>query len=263
MSTEEPEPAVAVEDGKEGEEPTVEDQPTSHMDLYHAVTRSMGKLDELKELLEDSELEPGALDGKGPGGWTPINSASFEGYVDIVKYLLVHKANIEIPNDNGYTPLNAASFFGHAEVVKVLLAAGADVTTTDQDGKCPLKNAKNEKFHDVVALLQDIEGANVPVVKKPKEIKRKAEESLGVVPYVAPPPKAKVQKTTATEGDELWAEMLQAKAEGRDPFSGVTLAKLKTVLKYKGAKLSGNRSAIVERVHGLLFFGEEAAALVS
>ena len=54
-------------------------------------------------------------------GRTPINSASFNGHLYVVKYL--HEechADVETKDNNGWTPINIASRYGHLEVVKYL-----------------------------------------------------------------------------------------------------------------------------------------------
>ena len=54
-------------------------------------------------------------------GWTPINTASSNGHIEVVKLLLEKGADITIASDSGWTPLNSASDNGHLAVVKLLL----------------------------------------------------------------------------------------------------------------------------------------------
>jgi ankyrin repeat protein len=72
-------------------------------------------------------LEKGAdLTVTSNEGWTPLNSATRKGHVDIVKLLFNKVANLVAANHGGRTPLHKASANGHEAVVKLLLENGAE-----------------------------------------------------------------------------------------------------------------------------------------
>ena len=75
--------------------------------------------------------DPNAAQGDG---LTALHLAAQEGNLEIVKVLLVAKANVEAKSRiGGYTPLHLAAGAGRTEVVRALLDAGAkpgEVTTT-------------------------------------------------------------------------------------------------------------------------------------
>jgi len=48
---------------------------------------------------------------------------------------------VEIANNNGWTPLNSAAFEGHEEVFRELLKDGASVEGANNNGWTPLKSA--------------------------------------------------------------------------------------------------------------------------
>ncbi|KAH8800873.1 ankyrin repeat-containing domain protein [Xylogone sp. PMI_703] len=69
---------------------------------------------------------------------TPVNAASSNGHVEVVKLLLEKGADITVVSKYGWTPVYAASLKGHIKVIKLLLEKGADITTANNDGWTPL-----------------------------------------------------------------------------------------------------------------------------
>ncbi|XP_021695049.1 uncharacterized protein LOC110674850 [Aedes aegypti] len=91
---------------------------------------------------------------------TPLHTAAYNGYIEMVKLLIDHNVNIDTKDDAGRTPLHRASRNGHHEVVKLLIDNGANVNTTDNEGWTPLHYASRNGQLEVVKLLID-NGANV------------------------------------------------------------------------------------------------------
>jgi parvulin-like peptidyl-prolyl isomerase len=74
---------------------------------------------------------------------TPLYFAAAKGNLEIVKFLLEHKANPNKKTSVSGTPIHSASAYGHLEIVKLLVEAGAD------------KNLKNPFGKKAVYLAQD------------------------------------------------------------------------------------------------------------
>ena len=85
---------------------------------------------------------------------TPLSAASENGYLEIVKYLVEHGADIEF-NENW--PLWLSAAYGHLEVVKYLLENGADIHA---QGDLALFDASYNGDLEVVKYLIK-HGANV------------------------------------------------------------------------------------------------------
>ena len=74
---------------------------------------------------------PGDLDAVDDFGNTALHYAAFRGWLEGVRLLLDHGANVEgaaLDGDTCLRPLHAAVFAGEPEVVQALLAAGVDVS---------------------------------------------------------------------------------------------------------------------------------------
>ncbi|KAE9388108.1 ankyrin, partial [Gymnopus androsaceus JB14] len=67
-------------------------------------------------------------------GDTALTQASQEGHCEIVKLLLNHGADKDIPGFKKYTPLIIAAENGHTHVVSVLIENGANVNAQTEDG---------------------------------------------------------------------------------------------------------------------------------
>ena len=101
-------------------------------------------------------------------GRTPIYEASFNGHVEVVKYLIRNKATIDAAtNENddppGATALIVACQEGQLQVVQLLLNAGADVRRQKKDGAdCVSSAAKNNR----VEILKEILPKHLSLIKR-------------------------------------------------------------------------------------------------
>ena len=85
--------------------------------------------------------------------WTPLHYAAFNGYLEIVYYLLDHGAKIEAKDDVETTPLMFAVHKNHFEVVKCLIEKGAQLDIKDKYGYTPLHFAAKYSSLEMVKLL--------------------------------------------------------------------------------------------------------------
>ena len=108
------------------------------------------------ELVEHLTLKyPQYASAKGGLCGTALHSASFEGHLQVVRYLLRHGVDVNIRNTESSTPLLLASWKGHRDIVQCLLDQGADLDLRDKWYNSPLTLAAHYGHVDVVRLLLD------------------------------------------------------------------------------------------------------------
>ena len=84
-----------------------------------------------------------------------VGDSSLEKFTAIVKLLLEHDADPNIPTKGGYSPLGTAAFRGRIDMVKLLIAHGAKINSRDKDGNTPLKLAIKKGHRRTAALLRE------------------------------------------------------------------------------------------------------------
>ncbi|VDI16414.1 Hypothetical predicted protein, partial [Mytilus galloprovincialis] len=86
-------------------------------------------------------------------GNTPLIYTCYDGYTDIVQWMLHNVVDVDQCRDNGVNGLHMASQNGHTEIVKLLLERNPNVDLCDKDGYSPLYRASNNGHTDIVKLL--------------------------------------------------------------------------------------------------------------
>ena len=92
------------------------------------------------------------LHHRGQDG-TALVAASQNGHLDVVKFLLSKKADVNATDKNGATALILASGNGHAEIVSLLLGKGAKMNAQNADGGTALMSAAGNGHEGVVRVL--------------------------------------------------------------------------------------------------------------
>jgi len=97
-------------------------------------------------------------------GNTALNSAAWNGQVEIIKILLEDpNLDIDFANNRQRTALMTAVGRGHLEIVKILLAAGANVNALDYHGSNSLMMAL-EGSHTKIAEILIKSGININAI---------------------------------------------------------------------------------------------------
>ena len=95
------------------------------------------------------------VSAKDKVGSTPLNVASYNGHVDIVKILIDNGADVNPKRNDGFTPLHYATVKGHVDVARVLIDNGANVNAMNSSGWTPLGIAKFRNEDSIVELLEN------------------------------------------------------------------------------------------------------------
>ena len=114
-----------------------------------------GDLEAAKQALEQS---PDDIDEPDYAKNTPLQKASLEGHVNVVKFLIgTGNCNINNANTSQDTPLIDAVENGHLEVVKLLLAGGADPHLQNKAGSKPYDviDDQDEHSEELMAALRE------------------------------------------------------------------------------------------------------------
>jgi ankyrin repeat protein len=88
-------------------------------------------------------------------GFTPLQLACFFGHAAVAEYLVDQGADIHAVARNAMQvqPLHAAVAGQYVEIVKLLIAHGANVNAKQQSGFTPLMAARQNQNKEIQALL--------------------------------------------------------------------------------------------------------------
>jgi hypothetical protein len=84
---------------------------------------------------------------------TALGLASFVGSVEVSRLLIRHGADVNSRTRNDWTPLNRASKQGHLNLVRFLIENHADVDSPNHEGVTPLHSAASKGHLDIVKVL--------------------------------------------------------------------------------------------------------------
>jgi len=125
-------------------QPSFMDKPSVHSAALK------GQLSLLRTLLsEDRTL----LDQVDSDGRAPIHWAASSGSLEIVRYLVDQKAQVNNQDASGWTPLHIAASAGQYLVVIDLVGAGADINARNDKGITPLHYAASKGHVDIARCL--------------------------------------------------------------------------------------------------------------
>jgi len=101
-----------------------------------------------KESSYNGDLEEGVL--------TPLTSACThpEPNLEVLEYLLKHKAKVNMRDGTGELPLTKAAFHGNVDAIKLLVKHRAKVNARNREGKTPLEICKENGHEEAAGYLK-------------------------------------------------------------------------------------------------------------
>lgn len=110
------------------------------------------------------EQHPQEIDTYASHGFTPLGIATYFGYEEIVRYLLLKGADPNLPSNNGYQvyPLHSAIGSNFEGIAKMLVEAGAEVNVLQASNITPLHSAAQNGNIEMLILLLE-QGAQVNI----------------------------------------------------------------------------------------------------
>lgn len=88
-------------------------------------------------------------------GMTPLHTAVYHGETEIVRLLLEHGADVNAKDEDGWTPLHWATQYCQTEPCELLLQYGADANVKDVYGWTPLSTAARLGYTTICKILLD------------------------------------------------------------------------------------------------------------
>ncbi|KAF5379764.1 hypothetical protein D9615_005749 [Tricholomella constricta] len=114
---------------------------------------------------------------------TPLHWAASSGAIDIARFLIDQKSEVDKPDNSGWTPLHIAVSAGHDEVVQELVGAGADVNRKNDKGITPLHYAASKSRIDIGRLLIS-RGADINAKDKASQVPLHRAATTGSVGFI-------------------------------------------------------------------------------
>jgi hypothetical protein len=107
------------------------------------------------------------INKRNSSGETPLHQEVIKGDLELVAFLIEHKAPLNTKDYAGWSPLHEACNHGFFEIAQILIENGADVTVCGCDKVTPLHDAAMNAHLDIVKLLIK-SGAKVNALNKQK-----------------------------------------------------------------------------------------------
>jgi hypothetical protein len=112
----------------------------------------------------------------------------------MIRYLISHGANVNLPNLNGEMPLHRAAVHNFGLAAKVMLEAGASMLAKRRDGRTPVDVAMSHESSDVLIIFRNWES-----IVKAKRIEPVSREIMALATLA----------TSATREQQVAAEIKQ------------------------------------------------------
>ena len=110
------------------------------------------------------EHKPEVINEFSTNGFTALGIASHFNHTDIVRLLLLHRADPNIASQNNFHiyPLHTSLINNHSEISKLLIEAGSEINILQKDNITPLHLAAQVGNIDMIIVLLE-QGADITI----------------------------------------------------------------------------------------------------
>jgi len=108
---------------------------------------SKGTLEELRNAVETQGID---ISLRNPNGGSTLLQAATYGNLEIMRYLIESKVDINGASNGGNTALHAAACMGFYDAARLLLEKGADKDLVNREGKTAAQSAKSDKIRQLI-----------------------------------------------------------------------------------------------------------------
>lgn len=141
--------AMVTDDLSDEEEESVRPQNNPHDEILWAAEH--GNLELVQKLIASDEK---LLNASDKDGYTVLHRATYNRYVEVVKWLVNKGVDFEARTAESWTPLHSACHWNSAECVALFLSLGANINVRSKGNITPLHLASaNSNGRDILELL--------------------------------------------------------------------------------------------------------------
>ncbi|XP_068097346.1 protein phosphatase 1 regulatory subunit 12C isoform X2 [Hyperolius riggenbachi] len=126
------------------------------------------------DLLEAEEMLRGEdgkeiIDSTNTDGISALHQACIDENLEVVEFLVNHRANVNQADNEGWTPLHVAASCGYMEIAEYLLKHSANIAAVNSDGDVPLDIAEDDCMETLLRAEIEKRGIDIDVAKREEE----------------------------------------------------------------------------------------------
>ncbi|XP_041425433.1 protein phosphatase 1 regulatory subunit 12C isoform X4 [Xenopus laevis] len=126
------------------------------------------------DLLEAEEMLTGdsgkeVIDSTNTDGISALHQACIDENLEVVEFLVNHRANVNQADNEGWTPLHVAASCGYMEIAEYLLKHSANIAAVNSDGDVPLDIAEDDCMETLLRAEIAKGGVDIDAAKREEE----------------------------------------------------------------------------------------------
>uniref|UniRef100_A0A8C5R4Y6 Protein phosphatase 1 regulatory subunit n=1 Tax=Leptobrachium leishanense TaxID=445787 RepID=A0A8C5R4Y6_9ANUR len=127
-----------------------------------------GDLLEAEDMLR-GEAGKQVIDSTNTDGISALHQACIDENLEVVEFLVNHRANVNQADNEGWTPLHVAASCGYMEIAEYLLKHSANIAAVNSDGDVPLDIAEDDCMETLLRAEISKRGIDIEAAKREEE----------------------------------------------------------------------------------------------